>query len=356
MKKSIRPIALLVAVNACFSANAYAAGAVTIYDLTGVNLTEEETTIDHVPENYDEAVAFVRKYGRSAVFGNTVCIVEEWFRQPGSSYYAMEFSKDSDVKEIRSEEIFYEGEDKDKGYMVFCFEMSENQILKSDLFMYFIIDEDINDKRLCCSYSFSSDSDLNISDISEYSWLPDSVAEHDAFIKKYGQFSCLNGYINDCSAYSHYAKYEHEWTGSAEIEAEPSAYVTLSLPDSEHALTLSGLCTYLFKPKTPGVCMLTATMYENYAPESRIMNKQQLYFSVDKDLNASEISMEEFMEQCKGDANGDGVCNLTDCTALRKRLIGMNEDGIKNWKAVDYNGDDKLNIIDFCMMKNEFLS
>ena len=116
MKKSIRPIALLVAVNACFSANAYAAGAVTIYDLTGVNLTEEETAIDHVPENYDEAVAFVRKYGRSAVFGNTVCIVEEWFRQPGSSYYAMEFSKDSDVKEIRSEEIFYDGEDKDKGY------------------------------------------------------------------------------------------------------------------------------------------------------------------------------------------------------------------------------------------------
>ena len=56
-----------------------------------------------------------------------------------------------------------------------------------------------------------------------------------------------------------------------------------------------------------------------------------------------------------GDVNGDGEFNAADAVLLQKWLIGVPDIELANWKAADYNADDKLNIMDLCLMKRELI-
>jgi hypothetical protein len=56
----------------------------------------------------------------------------------------------------------------------------------------------------------------------------------------------------------------------------------------------------------------------------------------------------------EGDVNADGVFNLVDILVLKKWLL--NDDvTLSDRKAGDFTDDDKLDVFDFCLMKQRYL-
>lgn len=61
----------------------------------------------------------------------------------------------------------------------------------------------------------------------------------------------------------------------------------------------------------------------------------------------------------RGDVNSDGVFNIADVATLQKWLLGDsfygNDIKLNNWKAADLCSDDRLDVFDLCLMKQELL-
>ena len=70
---------------------------------------------------------------------------------------------------------------------------------------------------------------------------------------------------------------------------------------------------------------------------------------------AEENHIQILSEIISGDGNADGICNLADVVLLQKWLINTPETKLANWKAVDCNQDNQLNIMDLCLLKNKLL-
>lgn len=56
-----------------------------------------------------------------------------------------------------------------------------------------------------------------------------------------------------------------------------------------------------------------------------------------------------------GDVNSDGSLTVSDLVSLQKWMLGISSSGMKDPDAADMNGDDKINIADFILMKNKLL-
>ena len=70
---------------------------------------------------------------------------------------------------------------------------------------------------------------------------------------------------------------------------------------------------------------------------------------------AEENHIQILSEIISGDINADGVCNLEDVVLLQKWLLNTPETKLVNWKAVDCNQNNQLNVIDLCLLKNKLL-
>ena len=70
---------------------------------------------------------------------------------------------------------------------------------------------------------------------------------------------------------------------------------------------------------------------------------------------AEENHIQILSEIISGDGNADGVCNLADVVLLQKWLLNIPETKLINWKAVDCNEDNQLDIIDLCLLKKNCL-
>lgn len=53
----------------------------------------------------------------------------------------------------------------------------------------------------------------------------------------------------------------------------------------------------------------------------------------------------------KGDVNADGACNTADSMILQKWLLTVPDTELKDWKAADFNEDNRLDARDLSMMK-----
>lgn len=53
----------------------------------------------------------------------------------------------------------------------------------------------------------------------------------------------------------------------------------------------------------------------------------------------------------KGDVNADGACNTADAMILQKWLLTVPDTELKDWKAADFNEDNRLDARDLFMMK-----
>lgn len=57
-------------------------------------------------------------------------------------------------------------------------------------------------------------------------------------------------------------------------------------------------------------------------------------------------------DKIKGDINGDGDFNISDVVLLQKWFLAVPNTNIVNWKAADLCEDDRLDVLDFCLMKH----
>lgn len=70
------------------------------------------------------------------------------------------------------------------------------------------------------------------------------------------------------------------------------------------------------------------------------------------DLNVNVIYNSYNQEETLlGDINDDGSFNVADIVMLQKWLLGVSDVTLPNWKAADFCEDEKLNVLDLCMMK-----
>lgn len=57
----------------------------------------------------------------------------------------------------------------------------------------------------------------------------------------------------------------------------------------------------------------------------------------------------------KGDVNADGEFNAADIVILSKWIMGVPDTKLQNWKAADLISDEKINIFDLCLMKQQLV-
>jgi arabinan endo-1,5-alpha-L-arabinosidase len=53
----------------------------------------------------------------------------------------------------------------------------------------------------------------------------------------------------------------------------------------------------------------------------------------------------------QGDVNADGTFNISDAVLMQKWLLAVPDTELKDWKAADFNGDNRLDARDLSLMK-----
>lgn len=60
-------------------------------------------------------------------------------------------------------------------------------------------------------------------------------------------------------------------------------------------------------------------------------------------------------EVVSGDVNNDGAFTVSDAVLVNEWLLGANDVQLENWKAADLCADDKLDIFDLCLLRQELV-
>ncbi len=72
--------------------------------------------------------------------------------------------------------------------------------------------------------------------------------------------------------------------------------------------------------------------------------------------NMSLIAVESTTELISGDVNADGEFSVADAVVLQKWLLGTPDIALANWKAADLCEDERLDVFDFCIMRQMLIS
>ncbi len=81
-----------------------------------------------------------------------------------------------------------------------------------------------------------------------------------------------------------------------------------------------------------------------------------LSFAVYKDSVIIPVTPEPIANKATGDVNDDGEFNISDVVLLQKWLLAIPDTHLSNWKAADFCIDDRLNILDLCLMKSQLIA
>ena len=64
---------------------------------------------------------------------------------------------------------------------------------------------------------------------------------------------------------------------------------------------------------------------------------------------------DEVSDRLMGDVNADGKFNISDVVVLQKWILAIPDVNLADWKAADLNKNNRLDIADFCLMKEKLL-
>lgn len=58
----------------------------------------------------------------------------------------------------------------------------------------------------------------------------------------------------------------------------------------------------------------------------------------------------------RGDVNGDGSFDIADVVLFQKWIIAVPNTHLSQWQAVDLCKDERLDVFDLCLLKNELIN
>lgn len=195
--------------------------------------------------------------------------------------------------------------------------------------------------------SFDISEDGTITETDMFAWVPDCMAEYEAFVSKNGKTAVYNNHIIYCddSIYGYFCGYSGE--GSIETVLDDNANM-LRVDDAY----LVGGGTYhvkVYKPTKAGdVTLQRVKSYEQPFVQ---------YYSIDENLNISD-------KKNIGDCNSDGKqLSIADTVSMQKWLTqkelyyGCYERYNSDFspKNADMNNDGKVNVFDCIIMKRLML-
>ena len=64
---------------------------------------------------------------------------------------------------------------------------------------------------------------------------------------------------------------------------------------------------------------------------------------------------DEVSDRLMGDVNADGKFNISDVVVLQNWILAIPDVNLADWKAADLNKNNRLDIADFCLMKEKLL-
>ena len=116
---------------------------------------------------------------------------------------------------------------------------------------------------------------------------------------------------------------------------------------------------YYYPFKNPCLCTIKPIADDEETMEklfAAAMNKIELnndfgYAIVNKEVPSAMKAP----ETVKGDANNDGVFNVSDVVVLNKWLVSAYGAELPNWKAVDYDDNERIDVFDLTVMKKELV-
>lgn len=100
--------------------------------------------------------------------------------------------------------------------------------------------------------------------------------------------------------------------------------------------------------------------YDLYYYDGRKSVRLTEHCSDKNELGADYYSWVEYEDylynsRIMGDVNCDGEFTIADVVLLQKWLLAVPDIELKNWKAADFYNDEKLDVLDLCLMKREIL-
>ena len=143
--------------------------------------------------------------------------------------------------------------------------------------------------------------------------------------------------------------------------------VSVTVADS---VEIIGDCAFMSCPELKSITILNpkCDIYDNKYTISNILSvSKKIYngeirgYSNSTVMNYANnydytfVAIDGESDFIKGDADDSGDFSVTDVILLQKWLLAKKDIHLANWKVVDFNNDDKLNIFDLCLMKKELL-
>lgn len=142
-----------------------------------------------------------------------------------------------------------------------------------------------------------------------------------------------------CLSYPYSKETQSKMVGTSDqnVAWQSMTMRTASAFDADNMLTL-----YVVSARSDGEVTITANEKEEY---ELIVENGIFRYRTGPDIPRFLM----------GDVNDDGEFTASDVVLLQNWLLAVPDTHLANWKAADFNNDNKLNATDFCLMKRELL-
>ena len=102
--------------------------------------------------------------------------------------------------------------------------------------------------------------------------------------------------------------------------------------------------------------------YKSYDYQDRVKVVYHSYTAESAWTNASDPEAKTVLcryhsaDGVAGDVNNDGKFNISDVVLVQNWLLAVPETQLKNWEAADFRDDNRLDAVDFCLMKKNLIN
>ena len=92
-----------------------------------------------------------------------------------------------------------------------------------------------------------------------------------------------------------------------------------------------------------------------YDSDNPLVTGKNPTINFDNKNTLSTNRLQLMTETPNGDVNADGTFNIADVVLLQKWLLAVPDTKLVNWRAGNFCNDNRLDVFDFCLMKQELL-